>query len=1346
MLEVETDVLLDLNDASDFVKNIMAPRRKIVEAVPVETVKTVDASEASKPEPMSMERFFVERLSPDKFAEGVVNLTIEEGHLLVPREKVSAGLMAESTIAATSTEKPAKAKMDPSDVVKKLTEKLSAKGGAPKNVRSVIPDDLNSSALKLSRLAVSSHSDDIIDELYKINPSRYPDKVKRLNALAFESIYDACTNDTTFSVLKNNTSTAEKSMFNGSLVSASIECSFSERPSWFKAPHLKHISRLLCKLGLEKNNGRLKVTFKNKTVDRREEWAVAAGAAIANKFLETTLTEESAFEDSLYLQAQRMVHAYPSVRTIRTRPQEPAEPIESVDIEGMKYILAAATASVEAISLEGMPVIASKSIESSLKDAGIPTDNGEVDRAKFAIEHWMFRSTTIGYYGDDLKMCTLTSIVPNSPESLAIAGLNQDMIKLGASLGIDVSVYIAALGLADIILGYIASVANLVCELAAPKVFAAYYVKNSAGNDNLDVVYSLGNYSPHIVAKNVKYKRNMYVAAPLYPIVGDAASKIYGYNVHEPLRAANSMALALDSVLSIMRSNMLSVASMLKEPRAGYFNSKLGITKDKPILMLFNNTVELTWSNHTRNLTSKDRIKLEGMFEGVIDALCSKMYVITNRRPLIPEEVRYANHDVTVYKESGSYTYDLTHNEYMFVPAEGAVMTDIPDEMKEYIIELSKAMGAKRGRIGSKLDDSVLSYMPPSWYHGTRGMIDPALCNEVLGAGRIVYGMAAGHLTRPADTVHGHYIEGQLIRGNSSPHRPISAVSESSERKGNIIRRIHDILGIKDVLVAKYPEYKLSAVLPTDRGYVTDRAPMLTVSDIRQCISDNLSIEISNASLEKTSWTDAEKLKKIRSSRGANARKPKPLALCIESPDLTKVMYIRNGLLLKDKDLIKYRILNAIAFMLPLSEFRAPTDEEVSDAADVEIDNYVPAELSSILRKNKARLLKEAMEARKSKLRTLREQYAKEYRESVPILRISSRELREVSSGGAVLPDEQKISRLIAAGEILGARVSAQDITVLLPQVNIWAHASVYNIGKIVLVLSGFGTNNAQAFFYCLNHLETRYPMDVAKSICASEDRTIDAPHVRNGVACYGNIAPALRDAMSKGDLTSTVLLCKSYVNSVNLNDGYGNNIYKWPSVPATMYNLIKFGVLHAGHPTQSSLIVFNDTSVIRLEHMTWDLYAAAYEIWKLKLEQEGYYSHPWTDKELENLAAANNMNTETSLISYTYGKDIVPEVPAVLQERSAELLKKILMDPKSIADNHSKKECNSIWSGADIESLVPNGFSEDDMQSILAALEVLESKRQSMRTTSTTKTSYWSSWAYPSTGTWSAVYSSPTT
>jgi len=1341
MLEVETDTILDTNDMANFIKEIMAPRKEVA-AIEVATDVSVPLrSNASKAEPVPAEeltivKFLGEVVAPEKLAENVVNYMYTDGRFMIPREKVSAKLLVE-----VKEEKTTKNKPNPSDVVKKLAAKLSKNSSAPKKAVPTTPDDLHTLSAKLGRTCISDFSEDMIDELYKVNTSSYAERVKRLNSLAFESIYDACTSNKNLVVCRNNLAKAGKSLFNGNALIVEMNCSFSDRPSHFKSPGLRGIGRIKAYFGLEKKEGKLSITCANRPSDSREAWAVDTGIAIANKFLERTLTEESAFEDCLYIQTQRMFHLNTAGNKVYTASEWKSD---TCPTHGMKYILAAAAAKMEAVSLEGIRVTANPSLGSVLEDAGLENTTDGKEAAIHAIGNWIHRAMELGYYSNDTSGCNLFTILPESSDSLKAIGLGSDVVSMGAKVRVDVSVYMSAITIADVLLSYLADIANTVCEMASPKVHAAYYVSTDTSTP-IDVVYGLGNNTPHVVSKFVKYKRNMYLAVPLLPIIGDAHGKIYGYHNYDYTRTRMALATSIDSVLSTMKSNMSSVASMLRGTEGEYLQTALGITREKPLLMLHNGLQELIWSNATRHLTSDNRLKLESMFEAMLNSICDKMYVITDRRPLIAQELKYSNHEITVYKEK-KVNAELCNNEYLNILELDKMGEEIPDEIKEYIQTFSRSVKAKRGRVGSKMDGARESRYPTSLFYSTRGIVDPDKCNEVLSKHRIIYAISAGHVSNYASTALGHMPECTFDTESMRESVNLNTVSESSEVYADLARNIRDVVAVRDSLTTKYPEYKIAARLPNERGYVSEACQIVSRGGIKTLVSNALEVDTLAQTEQSILWTDTERLKQTRSNRGNGGRTVRPLALTLESPNLKRIMYIRNGLLLKDKDLMKYRILTALASLIPLGEIAAPTNEEIEEMCSAVPDRYVQSEISSVLRVNKKRLIKEAMTAKAAKLRSLREQYAKEFRESVPILRSSSRELRELKTADAILTDEQKISRLIASGEILGARVCGSDISVLLPQANIWAYASVYNIGKVVLVLTGFGTSNAQAFFYCNNHLETRYPRDIAQRIGATEARTIDAPHVRNGVACYGNIAPALRDAMSKGDLTSTVLLCKSYVNSVNLNDGYGNNIYKWPSVPATLYNLIKFGVFHAGHPSQASRIVFTPDRYAAIETMTWDLYATAYETWRHKLDIPEYSHHKWTDSQWAKLADLNSVNDTVSAISYKYGESIVPEIPESVLRRSEELLFSILKDPKMINSNHSKKNHYDIWGGAELSALIPQqAFSESETERILESVRIVTEKRKeyydghAASQTSPTSSSNWS--YFVNTTGWTSIY-----
>ncbi len=60
-------------------------------------------------------------------------------------------------------------------------------------------------------------------------------------------------------------------------------------------------------------------------------------------------------------------------------------------------------------------------------------------------------------------------------------------------------------------------------------------------------------------------------------------------------------------------------------------------------------------------------------------------------------------------------------------------------------------------------------------------------------------------------------------------------------------------------------------------------------------------------------------------------------------------------------------------------------------------------------------------------------------------------------------------------------------------------------------------------------------------------DRTMDAPHVRQGQACFGNYQKVFPELVAKYEFSTVAQLAIEFVRSVNVGDAWGETINRWP-------------------------------------------------------------------------------------------------------------------------------------------------------------------------------------------------------
>ena len=268
-------------------------------------------------------------------------------------------------------------------------------------------------------------------------------------------------------------------------------------------------------------------------------------------------------------------------------------------------------------------------------------------------------------------------------------------------------------------------------------------------------------------------------------------------------------------------------------------------------------------------------------------------------------------------------------------------------------------------------------------------------------------------------------------------------------------------------------------------------------------------------------------------------------------------------------------------------------------------------EVSSEVRVNstKSDIDKEMQELRRQK-----EEYCKKFRESMNNLKKQRRSLLDnrcfLNNKDAFTEEEKGIESLYKKGQILGYRLICRDkndtsggsdgTTVLLDTENfvanrdvflrkiarrtlsvdlialttpiyIWSGAFIFSIGKVTINIRDiFDPKNIKPQFY--NEDETLLAKyikaglsndDIPKN--SSYIVNMDAPHVRLHRACLGNLEGNLNAAAGAEDILAYLEWCLLYLSTVKLGDPYGSCLSYFPCIPATLHNVIKYGVLDSG-------------------------------------------------------------------------------------------------------------------------------------------------------------------------------------
>ena len=278
------------------------------------------------------------------------------------------------------------------------------------------------------------------------------------------------------------------------------------------------------------------------------------------------------------------------------------------------------------------------------------------------------------------------------------------------------------------------------------------------------------------------------------------------------------------------------------------------------------------------------------------------------------------------------------------------------------------------------------------------------------------------------------------------------------------------------------------------------------------------------------------------------------------------------------------------------------------------------------------------------------------------------------SEGRSVLLDmneytkeKDRILNRISSGD------SAIDLLALTAPVYIWSGAFIFSIGKVTInIRDVFNSVNTKPKFYNEDaSIQDKYIKaglsmeDLPSSIVGLR---MDAPHVREHRACLGNLERNLNSASTEEDVLAYLEWCLQYLNTVNLGDTYGACLSYFPCVPATMHNVIKYGVLASGRlddkiclwtgarSKNEPVSPYSDIVVQPVWNIRDDLARALYEDAMQKIENDMFEGSDITEGHLEEIvkelfgdASAGwfeGNNVLRSVLSYSLCKESQDEEP----------------------------------------------------------------------------------------------------
>lgn len=344
---------------------------------------------------------------------------------------------------------------------------------------------------------------------------------------------------------------------------------------------------------------------------------------------------------------------------------------------------------------------------------------------------------------------------------------------------------------------------------------------------------------------------------------------------------------------------------------------------------------------------------------------------------------------------------------------------------------------------------------------------------------------------------------------------------------------------------------------------------------------------------------------------------------------------------------------------------------------------FIEGELTKLASKVRSTIARDEIKTLLGELRRQRRNYERAYKDAMDtILKDNAqiRATRKIANGG-LLPEESGMKAMFEDGSILGARVIISDrvnknnkivdlteeniqsvqnlikdsgyhahMCVRIPPVYIWCGAFIYDIGEICIVLKDIlNFSSLSPLFYAKKRLAERWDdSEILRSFREDAWRNaggtssgIDAVHVRGGGACLGSLQNLLNDAATENDIESYLHYCIQYLYTVNLDDDlYGKSINLFPCVPATLHNVIKYGVLHRSRLSEKLCLwtgshkmkAYNDMSVVVPVWMIKrDLLEYLWKDAKAKLDENRFEGSDMNADAVENILS--KLETEDDMV-----------------------------------------------------------------------------------------------------------------
>lgn len=286
--------------------------------------------------------------------------------------------------------------------------------------------------------------------------------------------------------------------------------------------------------------------------------------------------------------------------------------------------------------------------------------------------------------------------------------------------------------------------------------------------------------------------------------------------------------------------------------------------------------------------------------------------------------------------------------------------------------------------------------------------------------------------------------------------------------------------------------------------------------------------------------------------------------------DKSKYISIASPLLFKQTTTTLALVTRAVGLLTDVSLFMKSSEEGPHKEKTVsQAPAYVQSEYTKIFKASKLEKFNKQRSETFKRLRKMREEYSSMFRREMSSLRKENRAISSIKQGKErILPEEEALNKLYAQGAIEGYRMHSGKLVIKTPEMNIYEGPMIYKIGKFAIAIDGLTGTHLNIKFYNLTN-QKRFPRNGVY-----QGTSHDHPHIRNGLGCLGNLETLLSQALENRDVLSIVSLCKSYLNTVNVEDGWGRTIFStWQKVFPTVHNIIAFGVAESMAPNKYILL-----------------------------------------------------------------------------------------------------------------------------------------------------------------------------